>query len=130
MKKGEHYKLQDQIWCYKFTRNSNLIKKNGNRKIQKFWEVYLRMKKFGDTEIKKQKIRQHKRRISITNIDINKIVVYKTFFGKKGFKYFICYEGVKIRVHIFSQKWAHVEETLLKLHICQKNIMKFGRTLK
>ena len=55
------------------------------------------MKKFGDTEIKKQKFRLRKRRISIKNIDINKIVAYKVFFGKKGFECFICYEGVKIR---------------------------------
>ena len=46
--------------------------------------------KFGDIEIEKQKFCQHKRSISIKNIDINKIVVSnKVSFGKKGFKYFI-----------------------------------------
>ena len=31
--------------------------------------------RFGDTEIEKQKFHQHKRPISIENIDVNKIVV-------------------------------------------------------
>ena len=44
----------------------------------------------------KQKFHQHKRLISIKNIDINKIVVSnKVFFGKKGFKYFIGYKHAK-----------------------------------
>ena len=53
--------------------------------------------KSGDIEIeKKQKFFQHKRTISIKNIDINKIVVSnKVSFGKKGFKYFIGYKGAK-----------------------------------
>ena len=43
--------------------------------------------KFGDIEIKKQKFHQHKRPISIKNIDINKIVVSnKVSFSKKSFK--------------------------------------------
>ena len=54
--------------------------------------------KFGDIEIEKQKFHQHKRPISIKNIDINKIVVSnKVSFGKKGFKYFIGYKDAKIR---------------------------------
>ena len=44
--------------------------------------------KFGDIEIQKQKVHQHKGSISIKNIDINKTVVSnKVSFGKKGFKY-------------------------------------------
>ena len=40
--------------------------------------------KFGDIEIEKQKFHQHKRTISIKNIDINKIVVSnRVSFGKK-----------------------------------------------
>ena len=39
--------------------------------------------KFDDIEIEKQKFHQHKRPISIKNIDINKIIVSNTFsFGK------------------------------------------------
>ena len=54
--------------------------------------------KFGDIEIEKQKFHQHKRPISIKNIDINKIVVSnKVSFGKKGFKYLIGYRDAKIR---------------------------------
>ena len=46
--------------------------------------------KFGDIEIENQKFHQHKRPISIKDVDINKIVVSnKVSFGKKGFKYFI-----------------------------------------
>ena len=40
--------------------------------------------KFGNIEIKKQKFHQHKRPISIKNIDINKVVVSnKVFLEKK-----------------------------------------------
>ena len=55
--------------------------------------------KFGDIEIEKQKFHQHKRPISIKNIDINKIVVSnEVSFGKKGFKYFVSYKDAKIRL--------------------------------
>ena len=54
------------------------------------------VKKFGDTEIEKQKCYQHKRPISIKNIDINKIVVSnKAYFAKKSFIYFIGYKDAK-----------------------------------
>ena len=48
--------------------------------------VYIKMEKtiikFGDIKIEKQKLDQHKRPISIKNIDINKIVVSnKACFG-------------------------------------------------
>ena len=53
---------------------------------------------FGDIEIEKQKSHQHKRPISIKNIDINKIVVSnKVSFGKKSFKHFIGYKDTEIR---------------------------------
>ena len=52
--------------------------------------------KFGDIEIKKQKFHQHKRPISIKNIDINKTVVSnKVSFDKKKFRYFIGYKNAK-----------------------------------
>ena len=58
-------------------------------------------------EIEKQNFHQHKKPILIKNININKIVVSnKVSFGKKGFKYFVCYKDAKkldIYVH-FSQK--------------------------
>ena len=45
---------------------------------------------------KKQKFRQHKRRSSIKNIDIDKIVVSnKVSFDKKGFEYCIGYKDNK-----------------------------------
>ena len=54
--------------------------------------------KFGDIEIEKQKSHQHKKTISIKNMDIDKIVVSnKVSFSKKGFKYFIGYKDTKIR---------------------------------
>ena len=64
-------------------------------------------KKFGDTEIQKQKFNQRKAPISIKNIDINKIVVSnKVSFGEKAFKYFIGYkDGKKLNPYVyFSQK--------------------------
>ena len=52
--------------------------------------------KFGDIEVQKQKFHQHKEATSIKNIDINKIVVSnKVSFGKKEFKYLICYKVAK-----------------------------------
>ena len=52
--------------------------------------------KFGDNEIQKQTFHQHKRPISIKNIDTNKMVLSnKVSFGKKGFKYFIGYKSAK-----------------------------------
>ena len=66
-------------------------------------KVYIKIektiKKTGDIEIEKQKFHQHKRAISIKNIDINKIVVSnKVSFGKKGFEYFItCKDAKNIR---------------------------------
>ena len=58
-------------------------------KIYKNLKLYIKMEKttikFGDIEIEKS--HQHKRPISISNIDINKIVVSnKVSFCKKSFK--------------------------------------------
>ena len=63
--------------------------------------------KFGDTEVKKQNFCQHKRSISLKNLDIEKIVVSnKVSVGKKLSKYLIGYKDAKrIRVLcIFLQK--------------------------
>ena len=52
--------------------------------------------KFGDAKIKKHKLHQYKKPISIKNTDINKIVVSnKASLGQKGFKYFIGYKDAK-----------------------------------
>ena len=52
--------------------------------------------KFGDAKIKKHKLHQYKKPISIKSTDINKIVVSnKASFGQKGFKYFIGYKDAK-----------------------------------
>ena len=54
--------------------------------------------KFGDIEIEKQKFHQHKRHISIKNIDIDKTVVSnKVSFGKNGFRHLIDYKNAKMR---------------------------------
>ena len=55
--------------------------------------------KFGDTGIEKNKLQQHKNRISISKIDINEIVTSnKVYFSKKDFTYFIGYKyGKKVR---------------------------------
>ena len=69
---------------------------------------------------KKQKLYHHKRPVSIKNTDVNKIVVSnKGCLGKKGFKYFIGYKDAKkLELYVyFSQKWVHIEETLMKLNI-------------
>ena len=60
--------------------------------------------KFGDTEVKKQNFCQHKRSISLKNLDIEKIVVSnKVSVGKKLSKHFIGYNDAKrIRVMYIS----------------------------
>ena len=77
--------------------------------------------KFGDIGIEKQKFQQYKKRISIKNIDINKIVVSnKVCFGRKGFRYFIGYKDAK-KLDLYAyffQKCVHIENTLMKLNIC------------
>ena len=41
----------------------------------------------------------------------------KVPFGKKGFKYFNGYKDTeKIMPLYFSQKWLHIEKTLMKLN--------------
>ena len=65
--------------------------------------------KHGDTETQKQKFHQHKRAISMKNIDINKAIVSnKVSFGPKGFKYFFGYKdaGNIARVCIFLPKMS------------------------
>ena len=57
-------------------------------------KLYLKMVKkiikFRDTEIKKQKIHQHKSPISIINVHFNKVLgSNKASFCKKGFRYFL-----------------------------------------
>ena len=64
LKKVGYYKYQEQFWCYKYTRSSDLIKKkkkNLNEKENYTLKanVYMEMekktiKKFGDIEIEKQ----------------------------------------------------------------------------
>ena len=71
-------------------------------------------------EIEMQTFHQHKRPISIKNIDINKIVVSnKTSISKKDFKYFIGYKNTK-KIDLYAyffQISVHIEETLMKLNI-------------
>ena len=64
--------------------------------------------KFGDTEIEKQIFHQHKKVISIKNIDTKKIIVSdKVSFGKMGFKYFIGYKyAKKLDLYIFIPKMS------------------------
>ena len=69
------------------------------KQIEIFLKAYIKMEKklkFGDIEIEEQKFYQYKIIISITNIDINKIVVSnKVSFSKKCFQYFIDYKHAK-----------------------------------
>ena len=60
--------------------------------------------KFGDNQIKKHKVHQHKSPISIDSIEINKIVISnKVTCYKKGFKSFIGYKDCKkIDVYVYS----------------------------
>ena len=94
--------------------------------------------KFDDTEIEKYKFHQHKKPISIENIDINKIVVSnKVSFGKKEFKYFIGYKDAKRirplciffpKMIVYRRDFDKTEcvSFLIKNEKFLKNIMKFG----
>ena len=67
--------------------------------MYKTLKVYIKMAKtiikFGDIEIEKRKFHQHKRPISINNIDINKIVSNKVSFDEKVSKYFNDYKDAR-----------------------------------
>ena len=74
--------------------------------------------KFDDIEIQQPKFHQHKRLISIKNVDINQIVASnKVSFRKKGFKYFIGYKDTKkIRILcIFLPKMTAYRKDLMKV---------------
>ena len=82
--------------------NADWTEKTGTlqrkKSIDIFESMYRNEKSNGDIEIEKQKFHQHKIHISITNTDINKIVIPNKFsFVKKGFKYFIGYKGAQGR---------------------------------
>ena len=87
-------------------------------------KVYIRMAKiikFGDIEIQKQKIHQHKEPISIKNIYTNKIVVSnKVPLAKKDLNILLATKMLKkLGLYVyFYQKWVHIETTFMKLNIC------------
>ena len=63
-----------------------------------------RIKKYkvDDTEVEETEFHQYKRPISISDIDVNKIVVsYKLPFGKQNFKYFIGYKDDK-KIYLYA----------------------------
>ena len=61
--------------------------------------------KFGDIEIEKQKFHQHKRPISIKNIDINKIVVSKSPLVKRVLNTSLSIKMLKFDLYVyFSRK--------------------------
>ena len=49
------------------------------------------MTTFGDSETEKCKFHYSKNPINISNVDIDETISDQVSFGKKGFKYFICY---------------------------------------
>ena len=69
--------------------------------------------KFDDTEIEKHKVHQYKSPISISKMDINKLVVSnKVSFGKKDLKYLLVMKMLKMfDLYTYSfQKWVNIEE--------------------
>ena len=77
--------------------------------------------KFGDIEIQKQKLQQNKVTTLIKNIDIDKIVVSnKVSFGKRRDLNISLATKMLAKLDpyaYFSQKWVHIEKTLMKLNI-------------
>ena len=85
------------------------IYKNENNNYKNWW--------YSNT---KQAFHQHKRLISIKNVDMNETVVFNRIsFGKNEFKYFIGYkDSKKLDLYVyFSQKWMQIEKTLMKLNM-------------
>ena len=81
--------------------------------------------KFGDIEIKKQMFCQHKKPISIKNIGINKILIKNWYLigsllVKKDLNISLTTKMLqKLDLYLyFSQKWVHIEKTLMKLKLC------------
>ena len=110
-KSGTSEKKQIETYKWKNMKIFESINKNGknNYKIWWYWNQKPAIK-----EIK------YKRPISIKIVDINKIVVSnKVTFGKEGFKYFLGYKDAeKLYLYVyFSQKWVHIEETLIKINM-------------
>ena len=87
-------------------------------------KVFIKMKKttikFDDLEIQKQNFHQHIRPISVKNVDINKVVVSnKLSFGKNDLNTLLAKKIIKkLDLYVyFSQKWVHMEKTLMKLSV-------------
>ena len=74
--------------------------------------------KFNDTETEKYKLHKHKSPISISNIDINEIVVSnKVSFGKDILLAIKMLKKLDLYAYSF-QKWVHIEKILIKLNVC------------
>ena len=68
---------------------------------------------------KKQKFHQHKRPVSITNIDIDKTIVSnKVSLVKKDLNILLTTKMLKkLDLYVyFSQNWVYIEKTLMKLN--------------
>ena len=94
-------------------------------KIYKFLKAYIKLEKiikFGDIETEKQTFHQHKKPISIKNIDINEMVVSNEFcFGKIDLNILLATKTLKnIRsLDIFLPKMAaYRKDFVMKLNIC------------
>ena len=78
------------------TERCGILKKwEKNKKFSTIYKVGKTIVTFGNTEVEKQKFHQHKNLILIHDVNIDRIVVSKVPFGKKDFKYFICYKNAK-----------------------------------
>ena len=90
--------MKNQFWSYEITSESSFKFKKGEnyklKKLRKKTKPYMKMDKkvfkFDDTEITEYEFHQYKWPILISDIDINKIVVFNNFaFVKINFKYSI-----------------------------------------
>ena len=94
------------------------------KKIQTFLKVYITMEKqFWNLVIlqtKKKRFHQHEKPIAIKNVDINKILASnkaRSVLVKKNLNISLDKNAKKLDLYVhFSQKWVHIEETLMKLN--------------
>ena len=75
---------------------ANLNEKNHEKKLKPYIKMDKKIVKFNHTEIEKCEFYEHKSPVSISNIDVNKMVVSnKVPFSEKDFEYFTGYKMIK-----------------------------------
>ena len=117
----------EKFWTCKFSWNSNFNEKKykivNEKNTNIFETIYKngkRILKFGNSETEKKRFHQHEKPIAIKSVDINKILASnkaRSVLVKKNLDISLDKNAKKLDLYVhFSQKWVHIEETLMKLN--------------